>query len=463
MEGLLQDVRFALRQLRKNPGFTLTVTVMLAVAICANSTVFSWINGTMLHPVPGAPDTHGLVSVMRGERNVSPAPPLSYLDYRDLRQQNHSFQGMLAYHHDWLTLTGGVYPERIYVANVSANYFDVLGIRPYLGRFFLPEEETRPDVVPYVVLSHSMWKTRYAGDPAIVGKSIEIARHRVTVIGVAPERFQGAMPGIREDVWVTLNPIGSTEWQITHRRATWLNVLGKLNPGVDRGQAAQDLDTIMRRIVAAYPNDHLGVNTISLDPMWRSPFGANVYMSSTLPFLLAIAGVVLLLTCANVATLALVRFVARRREIAIRQSLGAGHWQLTRQMVMEVAILALGAGALALFLTLWTAKAFARLIPPSSSPIALNGIMDGSVIAGIVALVAVAAVLCGAFPAWRSSQVPAAEVLKEESASLSGSSRHRHLLNGLVVAQIALSLALLVSSGLFLRTLRNISVSNPGF
>jgi len=177
MTGLLKDIRFALRQLRKSPGFTITAVLMLALAICANSTVFSWIDGTMLHPIPGAQDTSDIVSVMRGQWNVSPAPPLSYLDYRDMREQNHSFTGMLAYHHDWLTLTGtGITPERVYVANVSANYFDLLGIKPRLGRFFQPQEEAQEGGVPFVVLSHSLWKNRFNGDPAIVGKSIEIAR-----------------------------------------------------------------------------------------------------------------------------------------------------------------------------------------------------------------------------------------------------------------------------------------------
>ncbi|HEX3967411.1 MAG TPA: ABC transporter permease [Edaphobacter sp.] len=464
MAGLFRDVRSALRQLRRSPGFAGAAVLMLALAICANSTVFSWIDGTMLHPIPGALKTGDLVSVLRGEWNISPAPPLSYLDYRDLRERNRSFEGILAYHHDWITLTGGgAVPQRIYIANVSANYFGLLGVQPVLGRFFLPEEETRPDAVPYVVLSYSLWQTRYAGDPAIVGKSIEIARHPVTVIGVAPEGFMGAMPGIRQDVWATLNPIGTSEWQLTHRSANWLNVLGRLRPGVSREKATQDLETIMRQIVTAYPNDHLGVNTIALDPLWRSPFGANGYMAQTLPILLAIAGVVLLLTCANVATLTLVRFVSRRREIAIRQSLGAGRIQLVRQMVIEGVLVAAGAGALALLLTLWTAKSFARFIPPNSNPIVLNGSVDPYVVLAIGVLTLLAGVLCGAFPAWRSSHVPAAEALKEEAASVAGGAHNQHLLNGLVVAQIALSLALLMCSALFLRTLRNIAHANPGF
>src|SRR6201993_1279866 len=360
-EQLGRDVRYALRQLRKSPGFAITATAMLAVAICANSTVFSWIDGTMLRPIPGARDPGELVSLQRGERNFSPTPPFSYLDYRDLREQNHSFTGILAYHHDWITLTGGEQPERAYIANVSANYFDVLGIKPMLGRFFLSEEETKPDAVPNVVLGYSLWKMRYAADPAIVGKSIEIARHPVTVIGVAPEGFVGAMPGLRDDLWVTLDPLGTDVWRMTHRSggAVWLNVIGRLRPGVSLGQAAQDLDTVMRHIVAAYPDQHLGDNRITLDPMWRSPFGANGYMAGALSILLPFAVGVLLLPCADVATLTLVRFVSRRRELAIRQSLGANRIQLVWQMVLEGVVLSIVAGAVALVLTSWTSKTFA--------------------------------------------------------------------------------------------------------
>src|SRR4051812_691126 len=465
LEQLGRDVRYALRQLCKSPGFTITATAMLAVAICANSTVISWIDGTMLRPIPGARETGDLVSLQRGERNFSPTPPFSYLDYRDLREQNHTFAGMLAYHHDWITLTGGAQPERVFIANVTANYFDVLGIQPVLGRFFLAQEETRPDAVPNVVLSYSLWKTRFAADPAIVGKSIEIARHPVTVIGVAPEGVVGAMPGLRDDLWVTLDPLGTDVWRITHRSggAVWLNVIGRLRPGVSRDQAAQDLDTLMHHIATAYPDDHLGDNRITLDPMWRSPFGANGFMAATLPILLAFAAVVLLLTTANVATLTLVRFVSRRRELAIRQSLGANRIQLVRQMVLEGVVLSIVAGAVALVLTSWTSKTFAWFFRASSSPTTLNGSMDHNVVIGIAVFSLLAGMLCGALPAWRSAHAPAIEVLKAESGSISGGSRNRKLLSGLVVAQIALSLPLLLCCGLFLRTLRNLGGANPGF
>jgi predicted permease len=463
VEQLGRDVRYSLRQLRKSPGFTITATAMLAVAICANSTIFSWIDGTMLRPIPGARDTGDLVSLQRGERNFSPTPPFSYLDYRDMREQNHTLTGILAYHNDWIALTGGSHPERAYIANVSANYFDVLGIKPVLGRFFLPEEETRPDAVPSVVLGYSLWKTRYAADPAIVGKSIEIARHPVTVIGIAPEGFVGAAPGLRDDLWVALDPLGNDVWRMTHRDSVWLILIGRLRPGVSRGQASQDLDAIMHHLVVAYPDQHLGDNRITLDPMWRSPFGVNGYMAATLPILLAFAALVLLLTCANVATLTLVRFVARRRELAIRQSLGANRVQLVRQMVMEGALLSIVAGAVALVLTSWTSKTFAWFFPANSTPLVLNGNLDYRVAIGIAVSSLLAGMLCGALPAWRSSHASAVEVLKAESASISGGSRNRKLLSGLVVAQIALSLPLLLCSGLFLRTLRNLAEANPGF
>lgn len=463
MAGLLQDVRYALRQLRKSPGFAITAVLMLALGICANSTVFSWINGTMLHPIAGARNTSDMVSIMRGEWSTSPTPPLSYPDYRDLRERNHSFTGVLAYHHDWIALTGGgSTPSLIYVANVSSNFFDVLGVKPLMGRFFRPDEETIQSAVPYVILSYSLWQTRFAADPAIVGKSIEIAQKPLTVIGVAPQGFMGAMPGIRQDAWLSLNPLGDKS-RMEERGNGWLNVLGRLRPGVSREKANQDLQVLMQQLVAAYPNDHPGVNTITLDPLWRSPFGANGYLAESLPILLGIACIVLLLTCANVATLALVRFVARRREVAIRQSLGASRIELMRQMILEGLILALGGAIVAIVMTSWTAKSFSRFVPPNSNPIVLNGAMDNYVLGFILLLSVLASLICGAFPAWRSSRVSPAEVLKDEAASVSGGAHNRHLLSGLVVAQIALSLALLVTAGLFLRTLRSITVADPGF
>ena len=465
MTGLLRDVRFALRQLRKSPGFTLAAASMLALGICANGTVFSWINSTLLTPIPAAAHTGNLVTIMRGAWNMAPSPPLSYPDYRDLRERNHSFSGLLAYHSDWVTLTSGDTPQRFNAANVSADYFDVLEVKPYLGRFFRPEEEANEGGAPFVVLGYALWQTRFGADQAILGKSVEINQRNLTVIGVAPEGFIGCMSGIRTDAWMPLSPIrrSGPNWLIAERGSPWLNVMGRLRPGVSRSSATQDMNLLMQQLAAQYPNDHPGVNTIYLDPLWRSPFGANVYLASSLPILLAIAGVVLLLTCANIATLMLVRFVSRRKEIAIRQSLGANRVQLMRQMILEGLFLSLAGGVVAVLLTSWSSKRLASFIPPNANPIAINGALDLHVTAAIFVLAVVASILCGALPAWRSSGVSPAEVLKEEAGSISSGVHNQYLLSGLVVAQIALSLTLLITAGLFMRTLRNSNTADPGF
>lgn len=466
MTGLWHDLRYALRQLGRSPWFTATAILMLALGICATSTAMSWIEGTMLNPVPGARDTGRLVTIMRGTWNVSPAPPFSYPDYRDLRDANRTFTGILGYHHEWATITQGDAPERIYAAEVTANYFDVLGVQPLLGRFFRPDEEARLGGVPYVVLGYSLWETRFGGDPAIVGKSVEIQHQPFTIIGVAPRGFIGCMPAIREDIWAPIAPSttpGGNDWGVLHRENTWLNVMGRLRPGVSRPAATDDLAAIMHRLVAAYPASHLGANTITLDPLWRSPFGGNVYFAESLPVLLAFAGLVLLLTCANVATLMLVRFVARARDLAIRQSLGAGRAVLMRQMILEGLVVSLAGSALALILTVWTSNTLGRFVPPNANPIAVSGTVDPALALVLLVVALAAGVLCGALPAWRSSHITPAELLRQQAANLSAGSHNRHVLSGLVVAQVGLSVALLVSAGLFLRSLHNTAAADPGF
>jgi predicted permease len=466
MADLFHDIRYALRQLARSPYFTVTAILMLALGICATTTALSWIEGTMLRPVPGAHDTGSLVTIMRGTWNPSPAPPLSYPDYRDLRDANRTFSGILGYHHEWATITAGDSPQRIYAAEVTGNYFDVLRVQPALGRFFRVDEEARLGGVPYVVLGYSLWKTRFGADPAILGKSIEIQHQPFTIIGVAPEGFVGCMPAIREEIWAPLAPSttpGGNDWNVLHRENTWLNVMGRLRPGVNRREATQDLETIMRRLVAEYPSAHLGVNTITLDPLWRSPFGGNGYFAGSLPVLLAFAALVLLLTCANVATLMLVRFVARARDLAIRQSLGAGRTALMRQMILEGLIVSLAGSAIALILTVGTSRLLGRFIPPNANPIVVSGAIDPGVVLVLLVIAVGAGMLCGALPAWRSSHITPAAVLRLESMNLSSGSHNRHVLSGLVVVQVGLSVALLVCAGLFLRTLHNTSTAYAGF
>ena len=465
MTTLIQDSKYGLRMLTKNPGFTLAAVLTLALGISANSTIFSWINSTMFDPVPGVSDTSDLVTVMRGERSEHPTPPFSWPDFNDLRDRTRTFSGLLAYHHDYVSLTGGEKPERVYGALTTANYFQVLGARPILGRAFLPEEDQKPLGAPVVVISYDLWQHRFGGDRSVIGTKIQINLHPYMIIGVAPPGFIGCGTGVRNDLWIPLvmDPIVWYSQRLNERGSFWLNVLGRLKPGVSRQQATKELDLLMQRIVERYPDQHRGPNQISLDPLWRSPFGANVYLYSTLPLLLAFAGVLLLVACANVANLLLVRSVTRRREIAIRMSMGAGRWRIVRQLLVESLALALAACVLGMLITSWTAGTFAAFFPPSTLPLTLNGHAGPGVLIVTLLISILTAAIFGTLPALRASSLNPAEVLKEEGGSISGTLRKARLSSGLVVAQIALSLVLLICAGLFARSLRNAQMLDPGF
>jgi predicted permease len=460
MGVLLQDLRYACRMLAKNPGFAAIAVLTLALGIVANTTIFSWISATILDPVPGTGPTSNLVTVMRGERSEHPTPPFSYPDYVDLRERSASFSGLLAYHDDFVSLTGTGKPERVYGAMISANYFQVLGVRPILGGIFLPAEEEKPGRTPSVIISHGLWQRRFGSDPFIVGKPIQLNRQPCTVVGVAPPGFQGCKSGLRTDLWVPLVYRGA---QVNERGSFWLNVLGRLKPGIDRRQAEVESDLQMRRIAEQYPDSHRGPNQVTLDPLWRSPFGANVYLYKTLPMLLALAAVLLLLACANVANLLLVRSVARRREIAIRMSLGANRPRLVRQLLVESLLLALAGGALATLLTVWTAGTLAYFIPPANLPLTINGRADHSVLIAASAISLLTVVIFGTLPALRASKLAPVEILKEEGASASAAPHRSRLTGALVAAQISLSLLLLICAGLFVRSLQNAQRQDLGY
>jgi predicted permease len=459
--SVVQDVRYSLRMLAKGPGFTVTAVLTLALGIGANSTIFSWINSTMFNPIPGVTHTSDLVTVMRGEVSEHPTPPFSYPDYVDLRERTRSLSGLLAYHDDFASLTGNGKPERIYAATVSANYFDVLGVRPILGRGFLAAEEEKRGSVPVVVISYGLWQSHYGGDRSIIGKPIHINRTLCTIVGVAPPEFQGCKTGLRTDLWA---PLVYGRDQFYQRGTFWLNVLGRLKPGVDRRQAEQELNIQMQRIVEQFPDSHRGPNQITLDPLWRSPFGANVYMYKSLPMLLALAAVLLLLACANVANLLLVRSVARRREVAIRLSMGASRWRLVRQLLVESLLLGLAGGGTAMLFTRWTAGTLAAFFPPAINlPLTLNGHLDGTVLLVTLGISILTALVFGSLPALRTTRLAPIAVLKEEAGSMTAGQHKSRLSSGLVVAQISLSLLLLICAGLFTRSLRNAQRLNPGF
>ena len=445
----------------RTTGFTVVVAITLALGIGANSTIFSWISSTLLDPIPGVADTSRFVSVMRGERSEHPTPPFSYPDYIDLRARTQSFSGLLAYHDDYVSLTGTNRPERIYGGFVTSNYFDVLGVQSILGRGFERGEEDNAGGMPAVVISYSFWQTHYGADPGVIGKPIQINRHLGTMVGVAPPGFQGCKSGLRTDLWFPLVYAGDG---LSERDDHWLQILGGLKPGISRGQAERELDLQMQRIVAEFPDSHRGPNQITLDPLWRSPFGANVYMYKSLPKLLALAAVLLLLACANVANLLLVRSVARRREVALRLSMGANRWRLVRQLLVESLLLALLGGGLALLFTQWTAGTLAAFFPPTANvPLSINGQADHRVLVVTILISILSAMAFGILPALRASSLAPITVLREEAGTMSGGIHKSRLSRALVVAQLSLSLLLLICAGLFIRSLQNAQRSDPGF
>jgi predicted permease len=299
-----------------------------------------------------------------------------------------------------------------------------------------------------------------------VGQTLEINQHPYTIVGVAPAVFQGSQTGIRSEIWIPimmedqLVPQGDL---LHDHHYFWLGVLGRLKPGVVPAQAQEEMTVLLKREVKNYPEEHRGHDSVTVYPLWRSPFGANQFLSTLLPILMTIAGLVLLLACANVANLMLVRSVARRREIAIRLSLGASRWRLIRQLLVESLMLALAGGAVAFVITFWSAGTFMRFVPASDFPISLNMRADRMVLFATLVISLLTGVIFGILPALRASSEAPIAVLKEDTGSASGGTRKARLASGLVVAQISLSLLLLICAGLFIRSFMSAQQINPGF
>jgi predicted permease len=462
METLWQDFRYGARMLRKNPGFSLVAVITLALGIAANTTIFSWINATLLNPIPGVsrPSEMAAIEIGRGDS-------FSYPDFRDLKDRGKSFAGLTAFAFAPASLTENAKPERIWATMVTANYFDVLGVKPALGRGFLPGEDNSSDGAPVAVISDRLWHRRFAADPAIIGQTIHVNTHPFTIVGVTPPVFQGSTSGLRFDLWVPVTAAqhlaeGGKELLDT-RSDSWLNVLGRLSPGRSRAEAQSESTLLLQQIAEQFPDSHRGVNQVTLYPLWRAPNGANGFFSTLLPILMGVAGVVLLLACSNVANFLLLRGLSRQKEMCIRLSLGAGRFRLVRQLLVENIVLSLAAGAIALPMTVWTSRSFMDFAPSTNFPIWISVAVDRRVLIATLIVTFASGILFGMLPALRASGMNPASVLKDESGALAGGRRKARLSSGLAVAQVALSLILLVSAGLFVRSFHATQHFDPGF
>ena len=465
MTSLWQEVRYSLRLIAKAPAFAAIVILTLALGIGANTTIFSWINSALLNPVPGLSNPNEVVSLTLSDPGENPFA-FTYPDIEAIRDGQQSFKGIAACEFAQMSLTGKGKQERVWGMVASANYFDVLGVRPLLGRGFVPSEDEKPGGAPVAVIGYRMWQTRFGANPNIVGQTIEINQHPYTVVGVTPAEFQGSQTGVRTDIWVPV----MMEQQVTpggdlihDHHLFWLIAFGRLKPGVSLQKAQSEMTLRLKREIRNYPDEHKGHGKVTVYPLWRNPFGFNFFLATLLPMLMIIAGLVLLLACANVANLMLARAVGRRREIAIRMSLGASRWRLVRQLLVESLMLALAGGVVALFITFWTAGTLMKFMPVVDFPIGLNIQTDRTVLLATLVISVLTGVIFGILPALRASSDAPVSVLKEDTGKASGGIRKARLSSGLVVAQISLSLLLLICAGLFIRSVMSAQQINPGF
>jgi len=466
VEIILQDLRYALRTLGRNAGFTAVAVLSLALGIGANTTIFSFVDGLLLKP-PAVAEPDRLVegwqhNVTRGE-GIGSTMQLSYPDFEYFRAQNHVFSGMAAFTGEtaavvWNRSGDG---EMLQGGLASADFFSLLGVRPALGRTFLPEEEGSGTDSSVVVLSHAFWIDRLGSDPHVLGKVLTLNGRGFTVVGVAPAAFTGLMAGFAADFWTPLAMHGalSPALDLGDRHQHWLVGVGRLKPGVTHAQARADLAVLGQQLATTFPDTERNLAPSAMvAALIPSPFRSVVGGASGV--LMAVVGLVLLIACANVANLLLARAAGRRREIAIRVALGANRRRVIQQMLTESAVIALAAGAFGLLFSFWAAPLLLSM-KPTSLPLFLDISPDAHVLAFTLLASIVASVAFGLAPALHQSRTNEVDSLKEGSQQ-AGASKSR-LRNGLVVAQVTACVVLLVGASLCLRSLVNARSIDPGF
>ena len=465
MRTLLQDLRYGLRVLRNSPGFTAAAVITLALGIAANTTVFGWIDALLVHPFPGVGDGARLAAIETvmpsGEFSVT-----SWRDYRDYRDNMKLTSGVAASLLNSFAI-GDENPQRVRGEYVSSNYFTVLGVKAELGRAFQPTEflDARASA-PLAVISYRLWKQRFHGDRAAIGRTLRINKHELTVVGVAPSDFRGSVPGLFLDIWVPMvmapDLNGQGDWLLTARGARQMWVTARLRPGVDFGQANAEAEAIARRIASIAPDDDRGCSA-RLMPVWKSHHGLQWFLLTPLRILMAVCGVLFLIVAANVANLQLARATSRQKEFSVRLALGAGSGRLIRQMVTESLLVAVAGAVAGVALAQWLGQSLAWLLPTAEFPLGVDFSLNGDILAFAILLCVVLAVSTGLAPALYSIRTDVSESLKEGGRSGTSSAGLHRARGLLVVAEVALAMVALVGLGLFTRSFQNARALNPGF
>jgi predicted permease len=463
METLFADLRYTIRRLMQRPGFTLVAVLTMALGIGANSAIFSIVNAILLRPLP-VESPGELVEIYSQEGDEEPVPN-AYPDYLDIRGRDDLFVGVTGYTMDLLSMDVGDRSEVVMGEAVSGNYFELLGVPAARGRTFIPGEDDAPGAAPVVVISDGLWRRRFAANPNIVGRTLRLKGRPFEVIGVASPKFKGLYVGFASQMWIPVTTrahFGGDD--LEDRGSRWLMVKGRLRQGVTPEQAQAGMNVLGRQLATTYPesNDNRRFTIIPTNDVRLHPVVDRALMPVA-ALLMAVVGLLLLIVCTNLANLLLARALARRKEVAIRLAIGAGRGRLIRQLLTESLVLAILGGVFGLLIAIWTANLLVSFQPPIMFQLTLDLGIDGRVLAFTFLVSVLAGVFFGLAPALQATKPELIPALKDELDNVGGRRRRFGLRDSLVVAQVAISLVLLIGAGLFVRSLISAQDIDPGF
>jgi predicted permease len=465
MFTLLEDLRWAARILRSSPGLTLTAILTLSLGIAANTTVFGWIDGVLLDPIPGVSRGSELATI----ETLAPAGDLqstAYRDYRDYRDSLRQVSGLAASMANVFTVGGEQNPRLLWGEFVSANYFSVMSVKASRGRTFRPEESGDAPGGPFVVvISDRLWQSVFQRDPAVIGKTLRVNQRELTIVGVIPPEFHGAVPGLVLEMWVPLSLApemnGQGPWLLESRDVRQMWITARLRSGVSMEQARAEVVACARRMAEAHPETNRAFSATIL-PVWRGHLGAQQVLRSPLQVLMAVCLLLFLIVGANVANLQLARSAVRQKEFSIRLALGARPRRLVRQLLTESLLLAAAGAAGGALLAMWGNQALVWLLPQTNLPVEFGSAANWHILAFVILLCAAAAVLTGLVPALHSVRTSVNEHLKESSRGSTSGTGARRTRSLLVVSEVALAMVAVVGTGLLMRNFYHARTVDPG-
>jgi len=466
LESLWADMRYGLRMMLRNPGFAILAILMLGIGIGTSTTAFDWMDQILLRPLDGVTHPQSLVALVSETANHSYVP-ISYPDYQDFRDHLRLVEGVSVALPTALSVGREEHAERVWGELVSGNFFAVLGVKPELGRLFSSVEYgDKPGAFPVAVISNRFWRTHYGSDPRVIGRTIRVNSHELTIIGVAPPDFHGSLAAEAYDLWVpymeqpVLNGVGA--WMLRDRGDRNMLAIARLKAGIPLGAAREELSSLAGRMAIADADMDEGMSATLL-PLSESPFGPQGLLAGPLRILMGISILLLLIVCANLASLLLARAAARGREFSTRLALGAGRWRLTRQVLTEILLLTAVGAMLGTAAVPWLSRTLQLLMPPGQLTLALDTHLSLHVLVFTAGLCVLATVAAGIVPALQSGRTELSAQINEGGRSRTAGRGHHRMRSILVISEVALALVALVCTALFARAFQEARRIDPGF